>query len=151
MKSRFKEDELFDKVFPILKRFHRIPKKHKVEFHKRLRGYEIDVYITWRSSGWPHIKSMIVELKEIDMPKLIDQVVRRRDLALFAYAVINIPVDKLFRWLIQYHLDLAHKLVDHNIGLITFDRSGNPVLLLRSDQSTRWILDKYLKGEVEVG
>ena len=49
--KRFKEDELFDRVFPILKRYHKIPKNHKVEFHKYLRGFEIDVYVTWRSRG----------------------------------------------------------------------------------------------------
>lgn len=142
---RFKEDRLFEKVFPLLKRTHRIPKKHKIEWHKHIRGYEIDVYITWNSRGWPSFKSMIVELKEIDMPKLVEQIVKRRNLALFAYAVINIPVDKLFTWLIKYHLDLAHKLVDHNIGLISFNRNNEPVLLLRSDMNTNWILDTYFK------
>ena len=88
---------------------------------------------------------MIVELKETDMPKLVDQVVKRRDLALFAYAVINIPVDKLFRWLIQYHLDLAEKLVRKNIGLISFNRNNKPVLLLKSDMNTNWILDNFIK------
>ena len=183
------------------------------DIHNRLRGYEIDVYITWKSSSinlykkikdadetnlspneklllntldkygatilrelveatslprktvqqslralfkkgliekkplsFIPVKSMIVELKEIDMPKLIEQIVKRRHLALFAYAVINIPVDKLFTWLIKYHLDLAHKLVNNNIGLISFDRDNEPVLLLRSDMNTNWILDTFFKG-----
>jgi len=213
---RFKEDKLFEKVFPLLKRTHRIPKNHKIEFHKRLRGYEIDVYVTCKSSSinlykkiedadgtnlspneklildtldkygatilrelveatslprkivqkslrtllekgliekkplslsFIPVKSMIIELKEIDMPKLIEQVVKRRHLALFAYAVINIPPVKLFPWLIKYHLDLAQQLVDHKIGLISFDKDGSPVLLLRSDENLQWALDKFFKNK----
>jgi len=146
VKIKYAEDKLFDIAFPLLKRVHRIPSKHKVEWHKHLRGYEVDVYITWRSSGWPSFKSMVVELKENDIVKALDQALKRRSLALFTYVVINLKPAYLFRLLIQYHMDILQEAVNKGIGLISVS-GENPVLLLRSEINTNWIIDSYFKGD----
>ena len=206
--TRYVEDQLFELAFPLLKRVHRIPRKHKVEWHKHLRGYEVDVYITWRShygslykkadkkntnlsseektvlktldkygslplkgivefSRLPRrtvlktvntlikkrlikrkpitmLKSMVIELKENDIVKALDQALKRRNLALFTYVVINLKPAYLFRLLIQYHMGILQEAVNKGIGLISVS-GGNPVLLLRSEINTNWIIDNYFK------
>jgi len=160
---RFKEDELFDKVFPLLKRTHRISKDYKVEWHKRIQGFEVDVYITWKSRWYYyeendqgkirkrskyHLKSMILELKENDLPKVLDQAIKRRHLALFTYAVVNIPPDTLFTWLWKYYRKLGEQLLEKKIGLICFDKLGNPSMLLKSEENINLALDKWFKKKV---
>ena len=206
--TRYVEDQLFELAFPLLKRVHRIPRKHKVEWHKHLRGYEVDVYITWRShygslykkadkkntnlsseektvlktldkygslplkgivefSRLPRrtvlktvntlikkrlikrkpitmLKSMVIELKENDIVKALDQALKRRNLAPFTYVVINLKPAYLFRLLIQYHMGILQEAVNKGIGLISVS-GGNPVLLLRSEINTNWIIDNYFK------
>lgn len=212
VKIKYAEDKLFDKAFPLLKRVHRIPRKHKVEWHKHLRGYEVDVYITWRShygslykkadkkntnlsseektvlktldkygslplkgivefSRLPRrtvlktvntlikkrlikrkpitmLKSMVIELKENDIVKALDQALKRRNLALFTYVVINLKPAYLFRLLIQYHLSILQEAVNKGIGLISV-AGGNPVLLLRAEMNINHghVLDDFMKEE----
>ena len=210
--TRYVEDQLFELAFPLLKRVHRIPRKHKVEWHKHLRGYEVDVYITWRShygslykktdkkntnlsseektvlktldkygslplkgivefSRLPRrtvlktvntlikkrlikrkpitmLKSMVIELKENDIVKAFDQALKRRNLALFTYVVINLKPAYLFRLLVQYHLGILKEAVNKGIGLISV-AGGNPVLLLRAEMNINHghVLDDFMKEE----
>jgi len=212
VKIKYAEDKLFDKAFPLLKRVHRIPRKHKVEWHRHLRGYEVDVYITWRShygslykkadkkntnlsseektvlktldkygslplkgivefSRLPRrtvlktvntlikkrlikrkpitmLKSMVIELKENDIVKALDQALKRRSLALFTYVVINLKPAYLFRLLVQYHLGILKEAVNKGIGLISV-AGGNPVLLLRAEMNINHghVLDDFMKEE----
>lgn len=157
---RFKEDGLFEKVFPLLKKQHRISKKCRVERHKFLRGFEIDVYITWKSRydyeyGMDlqgnikrktvyYPKSMIVELKQTDLPKLIEQVLKRRILALYTYAVINLPPRKVLRWLGQ-HPDMFQKILDNDIGLISIE-DEQPILLLESHGDISTLLFNFYRS-----
>jgi len=210
--TRYVEDQLFELAFPLLKRVHRIPRKHKVEWHKHLRGYEVDVYITWRShygslykktdkkntnlsseektvlktldkygslplkgivefSQLPRrtvlktvntlikkrlikrkpitmLKSMVIELKENDIVKALDQALKRRNLALFTYVVINLKPAYLFRLLIQYHLSILQEAVNKGIGLISV-AGEKPVLLLRAEMNINrgLVLDDFLREQ----
>jgi len=89
---------------------------------------------------------MIIELKENDIVKALDQALKRRRLALFTYVVINLKPAYLFRLLIQYHLGILQEAVKKGIGLISVS-GGSPVLLLRSELNRNWIIDNFLKNK----
>ncbi len=146
MGKTYEEDRLFDIAFPLLKRIHRIPNDCKIRRHENIHGHEVDVFITWRSRGIPPLRSMVVELKQNDISKLIEQVVARRDLALWVYGVIGLPTYYVMDWILRKCPNVLPQLHQLGIGIITMD-GDTPVALLRS-RMTANVLSKYLKSEL---
>ena len=143
---KYREDLLFEKAFPVIRRVHRIPKDAKIQFHRRIRGLECDVFITWRSKSIFPIKSILVELKEIDFLKMVDQLVRRREFALWAYGVINLPVHTIVEIMLNPKYELHEKIYGNGIGLISVFED-NPVLVIRSRVKGN-VIAKYLEWGV---
>ena len=141
---KYREDLLFEKAFPILKRVHRVSKDAKIQFHKRIHGLECDVVITWRSRGIYPIRSIIVELKEIDLLKMVEQLERRREFALWVYGVINLPVHEVVESILHPKYSLCDIIYKKGIGLISVFHE-EPILIVRSRVISN-VIAKYLEN-----
>ncbi|MHA1595656.1 MAG: hypothetical protein ACTSXX_13130 [Candidatus Baldrarchaeia archaeon] len=146
---RYREDILFELAYPVLRKIHRIPQNAKITFHKRVHHLECDVFIIWKSRGIYPIKSMIVELKSIDIMKLVEQLIERRELALYVYGVIGVAPYVALELLTSRLLDDFLRMRELGIGLIAVEENNRPVLLFRSFVHQN-VLKKYFDGEIAV-
>jgi len=97
------EDELFHKVSDAIAKHHAY-KFIKVEFHKRVRGFEYDCIIECETD-WRKLKRYVgIEFKESDVNKVVAQAIERHGnmnlqyIALssdVAWVVSNMPIERL--------------------------------------------------------
>jgi len=154
---RYGEDFLFDEVFPLVKKYHQIPDDVLIRRHATINNLEIDVFLKWRKGF--QVRTMILELKGKDLIKLLDQCIRRRQLADWIYGVIDLNVHTVFD-IILYSDDYLKKLKharDLGIGLIAIYiehepkriLSRKPIMILKSKKRPKSLLQYLLEERDE--
>jgi len=147
----YTEDKLFPLVYPLVKKVHGIPDDAAVQRHARLKGHEVDVYVTWRDTrglrGGVRTYSLLLELKVWDIPKLVKQLLARRELAMWVYGVTALYTREWLKYALKRPQDVR-ALIDAGIGVITFAYNDVPVVLLESKVRPRYLIDYYLKGGI---
>ena len=120
-----------------------------VYFHRRINNVEIDVMITFiKEVHKPRLYRIILELKETDLAKLVEQLLVRRKYGTWAYGVISLHPNTVLRMLMS-NPDRLRVLVDYGIGIIAL-YGEIPVVILESVRrktpgTLEDILDKILE------
>ena len=150
---RYGEDLLFNDVFPLLRRYHQIPDSVLIRRHVIINNLEIDVFLKWRCGF--QVRTMILELKSKNLLKLLDQCIRRRQLADWVYGVIDLNIHTVFD-IILYSDEYLQKLKtarDLGIGLIAIYTEHEPkkillrkpIMILKSKMRPKSILQYLLE------
>jgi len=155
--SVYREDALLFHVLPVLMDIHGKDnywlepcfRDIDVYFHKKIFNEEIDVLITFiKEVHKPRMYKIIVELKESDLAKLVEQLLERRKYGTWAYGVIGLHPNTVLRMLMN-NPDRLKVLIDYGIGLIAL-YGEIPVVILESVRrktpgTLEDILDKILE------
>ena len=119
-----------------------------VYVHSRIRGHEIDALILFtKKISSIRRYSILLELKEHDMGKLVKQLLKRRKFATWCYGVIDLGPNDVLHILFNNKWMLG-EMMAHGIGLISM-YGDIPIVILESTRTKTAIppitLEEFLK------
>jgi len=125
--TSFSDSLAFNHVYPLLEKLHKIPDDAKIEWDKEISGLKCNVIITWENGA----KSIILEFGRKNLVRTIKRLIERRKVALWAYAIVELPVHVIVSILLNPKLNLGAKVHEMGIGIIS-TYEAEPMLVVRS-------------------
>ena len=137
----YNEDELLSRVLELLLRIHQINKSRikAIHLHKHINGIEFDAIIEYTTTKNQY-RTIAVELKETDVPKLIKQLEVREQYVNYIYGIVDVAPEFALKQIID---SLKLKFFIERAGLICFYRK-EPILLFRSKYKNTNKLDLFI-------
>ena len=123
----FLEDSLAIKTLEVIGYTHNL-QLESYKQHVRMDRLEIDLYAYFTTVSGVE-RTVLIELKDSDFPRLYKQLVNRRYLANYVYGSINIPAYVIFQ--VKRYRQLFHDLLEMGVGLITWQHYPQVILKAR--------------------